>query len=97
MPATLKAVPVTLAPLPPWLVLAGLLGVINAAACFLLVGRHWSKLAWYAVLGIFAASLAQVVGGAIGAAQPLMVGDLNVLTASAGASGLVLAARLGGL
>jgi len=54
-------------------------------------------LAWYAVLGIFAASLAQVVGGAIGAPQPLMIGDLNVLTASAGASGLVLAARLGGL
>jgi hypothetical protein len=90
-------VPLTLAPLPPWLVLAGLLGIINAAACFLLVGRHWSKLAWYTVLGIFAASLGQVVGVAIAAPQPLMVGDLNVLTASVGACGVVLAARLGGL
>jgi hypothetical protein len=90
-------VPFTLAPLPPWLVLAGLLGVINAAACFLLVGRHWSMLAWYAVLGIFAASLGQVVGSAVGAPQPLMIGDLNVLTASVGACSVVLAARLGGL
>ena len=97
MSGTLKAVPFTLAPLPPWLVLAGLLGLINAAACFLLVGRHWSKLAWYAVLGIFAASLGQVVGAAIGAPQPLLIGDLNVLTASVGASGVLLAARLGGL
>ena len=89
--------PFTLAPLPPWLVLAGLLGVMNAAACFLLVGRHWSKLAWYAVLGIFAASLGQVVGSAVGAPQPLMIGDLNVLTASVGACGVLLSARLSGL
>ena len=41
-------------PIPPWLVLAGLLGVINAAACFMLVGNHLSRLAWYVVLGVFA-------------------------------------------
>ena len=87
----------TLAPLPPWLILAGLIGLINAAACFLLVGRHWSRLAWYAVLGVFAASLGQVVGVAIMAPQPLLIGDLNVLTASLGACSVVLAARLGGL
>ena len=52
-------------PLPPWLVLAGLLGVINAAACFMLIGRRVSRLAWYAVLGIFAACLGQVVGVAV--------------------------------
>jgi hypothetical protein len=90
-------VPFTLAPLPPWLVLAGLLGVINAAACFLLVGRHWSKLAWYAVIGIFAASLGQVVGSAVGAPQPLLIGDLNVLTASVGACSVLLSARVVGL
>jgi hypothetical protein len=89
--------PGPLAPLPPWLVLAGLLGVINAAACFMLVGKHWSRLAWYAVLGIFAASLGQVVGSAIQAPEPIKIGDLNVLVASLGACSVVLGARLGGL
>ena len=86
-----------LAPLPPWLVLAGLLGVINAAACFMLVGRRVSRLAWYVLLGTFAACLGQVVGAAVQAPQPLMIGDLNVLAASAGAWSVVGAARLIGL
>ena len=86
-----------LAPLPPWLVLAALLGIINAAACFMLIGRRLSRLGWYAVLGVFAACLGQVVGVAIQAPQPLMIGDLNVLAASAGTWSVVLAARLTGL
>ncbi len=86
-----------LAPLPPWLVLAGLLGVINAAACFMLVGTHWTRVLWYAVLGIFAASLGQVVGAAVNAPEPLKIGDLNVLAASVGACGVALAARARGL
>jgi hypothetical protein len=88
---------VTLSPLPPWLLLAGLLGVINAAACFMLVGRHLSRLAWYALLGLFAASLAQVVGMAVPLPQPLTIGDVNVLVVSVGACGVVLAARVWGL
>jgi hypothetical protein len=86
-----------LTPLPPWLVLAGLLGVINAAACFMLIGRHASRLAWYAVLGMLAACLGQVVGAAVQAPEPLKIGDLNVLAASAGACSVVLTARLTGL
>jgi len=86
-----------LSPLPPWLVLASLLGVINGAACFLLVGRHVSRVAWYALLGLFAASLAQVVSSAVALPAPLTIGDVNVLVASAGACGLVLLARVGGL
>jgi hypothetical protein len=78
--------PLAVAPLPPWVLLAGLLGIINAAACFMLFGRHWSRLAWYAVVGIFAASLGQVLGVAVGAPAPLTIGDLNVLAASVGAS-----------
>jgi len=68
--------------------------VINAAACFMLIGRHISRLAWYAVFGAFAASLAQVVGSALHAPQPLEIGDLNVLTASSGAWLVIVAARL---
>jgi hypothetical protein len=86
-----------LTPLPPWLVLAGLLGVINAAACFMLVGTHWTRVGWYAILGIFAASLGQVVGVAINAPEPLKIGDLNVLAASLGACSVALAARVRGL
>jgi hypothetical protein len=89
--------PVALQPLPPWLVLAGVLGVINAAACFMLIGRHVSRLAWYAVLGMFAASLGQVVSMAIQAPEPLKIGDVNVLAASVGACSVVLTARLRGL
>ena len=89
--------PLALSPLPPWLVLAGLLGVINAAACFMLIGRNISRLAWYAVLGMFAAGLGQVVGSAVQVPEPLKIGDVNVVATSAGAWGVVLAARLRGL
>jgi hypothetical protein len=89
--------PLSLSLLPPWLVLAGLLGVINAAACFMLVGRHLSRIAWYALLGLFAASLGQVVGMAISAPNPLAIGDVNVLAASAAACSVVLLARVWGL
>jgi hypothetical protein len=86
-----------LALLPPWLVLASLLGVINAAACFMLVGRQLSRVTWYALLGLFAASLGQVVSTALSAPNPLPIGDLNVLAASLGAWSIVLLARLWGL
>jgi hypothetical protein len=86
-----------LALLPPWLVLASLLGVINAAACFMLVGRHLSRVTWYALLGLFAASLGQVLSTALSAPNPLPIGDLNVLGASLGAWAIVLLARLWGL
>ena len=85
-----------LAPLPPWLLLAGLLGVINAAACFLLFGRHWSRLAWYAVLGILAAALAQLAGSAVQAPTPLLIGEVNVATTSLGVCGVLAFARLSG-
>ena len=83
--------------LPPWLVLAALLGVINAAASFMLIGSHLSRLAWYVVIGIFAAGLGQVVGGALNMPQPLKIGDVNVLASSMGAWMVIGAARVGGL
>jgi hypothetical protein len=83
--------------LPPWLLLASLLGVINAAACFMLVGQHLSRITWYALLGLFAASLGQVVAAALSLPNPLPIGDLNVVCASLGAWLVVLLARLRGL
>jgi hypothetical protein len=94
----LPEIPVVLfAPVPPWLVLAGLLGVINAAACFMLVGSHLSRLGWYVVLGVFAAGLGQAVGSAVGAPEPLRIGDVNVLSTSVGAWLVIVSARVGGL
>jgi hypothetical protein len=86
-----------LAMLPPWVVLSGLLGVINGAAAFMLIGRAMTRLAWYVVLGIFAAGLGQVVGGALQAPEPLKIGDVNVLMTSIGAWMVISAARVGGL
>ena len=86
-----------LPPVPPWLVLAGLLGVINGAACFMLIGRDASRLAWYAVLGLLAASLGQVVASGVRVPQPLEIGDVNVLAASVAACGVLVAARVRGL
>jgi hypothetical protein len=86
-----------LAALPPWLLLAALVGVINAAACFMLVGRRISHLGWYAVLGALAAGLGQVFGAAIQAPEPVKIGDLNVLAASVAAWLVVLVARVAGL
>jgi len=82
--------------LPPWLLLASLLGVITAAAAFLLVGRHPTRVTWYALLGLFAASLGQVVGTALSAPNPLSIGDVNVLAACLGACVVVGAARVWG-
>ena len=86
-----------LAVVPPWLALAGLVGVINAAACFMLVGRRISRLGWYVGLGALAAGLGQVFGAALQAPEPLKIGDLNVLAASVAAWAIVLVARLAGL
>lgn len=89
--------PLSIGPLPPWLVISGLLGVINAAACFTLVGRDVWHLAWYALVGLLAASLGQVVAMATPFPAPLLIGDVNVLATSLAACALVVMARLRGL
>ena len=91
MPAPAIAV---LSFLPPWLVLAALLGMINAGACFVLVGRRIPHLGWYAVIGALAASVGQVFSLAVQAPTPLEIGELNVVVASAFAWLVLGAARL---
>ncbi len=82
---------------PPWLLLAALVGIINAAACFVLVGQRITHLPWYVVLGALAGGLGQVFGSAVQAPSPVEIGELNLLAASAGAWVLLLVARLAGL
>lgn len=81
---------VVLSILPPWLVLALPLGMINAAGFFILFGRRLPLLGWYAGIGALAASVGQVFATAVAAPAPLQIGELNVLAASA-AVWLVLA------
>lgn len=83
--------------LPPWLLLAVVLGVMNASACFLLLGRKVRHLVWYAVIGAFAGGLGQVLALALEAPAPILIGDLNVLMASLAAWSVVTAARVAGL
>ena len=82
---------------PPWLVFASLLGVISAAATYMLVGRRLAHLAWYAIIGLLAANLGQAVASGTSAPNPVSIGDVNVLMACAAASGVVLLARVRGL
>jgi hypothetical protein len=82
---------------PPWLVMAALVGVINAAACFLLFGRHMAHLGWYAVIGALAAGIGQVFGAAIQAPEPVRIGELNVVAASGAVWVVLVPARLIGL
>jgi hypothetical protein len=88
---------VVLSLLPPWLVLAVPLGVINASAYFMLLGYRVSSLVWYAGLGALAAAAGQVIGKAVQAPAPVQIGELNVLVASASTWIVLTAARIRGL
>jgi len=83
--------------LPPWLVLAVPLGVINASAYFMLLGHRISNLVWYAGLGALAAGVGQLIGRAVHAPAPVQIGELNVLLASASTWTVLTAARIRGL
>ena len=86
-----------LAPVPPWLLLALLLGVINGAACFVLLGRRLSRLGWYLGIGALAAGVGQVFSAAVHAPAPLLIGELNVAAASLVVWLVLGGARLAGL
>ncbi|MBI2755556.1 MAG: hypothetical protein HYX52_02500 [Chloroflexi bacterium] len=82
---------------PPWLLLALLIGVVNAAACFLVLGRRTPNLAWYALIGALAAGVGQVIGQALHVPEPVRIGELNLLAASASTWGVLAVARTAGL
>ena len=86
-----------LAAVPPWLILALLLGVMNGAACYLLLGRRLIHLLWYTLIGALAASVGQVFAQAIAAPAPVQIGELNVLVASLAVWVVLAIARAAGL
>jgi hypothetical protein len=83
--------------LPPWLALAALVGAMNGAACFILVGRRLGSLPWYVVIGSLAGGLGQIFAQALGAPVPLAIGELNVVAASVAALLVLVGARIAGL
>ncbi len=82
---------------PPWFILTSLLGVLNGAACFVLIGRRVVYLAWYVVLGALAAAIGQVAAEGIALPAPIQIGEVNLLAASLAAWLVVAGARLKGL
>ena len=71
--------------LPPWMVIAPLIGLINASLFFVIVGRRPVGLPVYAMVAIVAATLVQSLGIARAGEPPLSLGEVNLLATSIGA------------
>ena len=82
---------------PVWLVITPLIGVVNGALFFLIVGRRPSSLPIYLVLAIAAASLVQAARLVEPGEPPFSLGDVHLVTASLGAWLALVVGRLSGL
>ena len=78
---------------PIWLVITPLIGVINGAVFFLLVGRRPRSLFIYLALACLAASGAQALGLVEGGGPPFSLGDIQLVLVSAAAWVVLVAAR----
>jgi hypothetical protein len=83
--------------LPPWLLIAPLIGVIHASLLFFIVGRRPTSLPVYLALGIAAASLAQALQLLPPGSPPFSIGEVHLVSTSVAAWGVVLGARAAGL
>lgn len=83
--------------LPPWLLIAPLIGVINASLLFVIVGRRPTSLPVYVALGVAAASLAQALQLLPPGPPPFSIGEVHLVSTSVAAWGIVLGARAIGL
>ena len=68
--------------IPIWLVITPLVGVINGALFYLVVGRRPRSLALYVVLATLAASLVQASGLIAPGDPPASLGDVHLISAS---------------
>ncbi|MCC6177828.1 MAG: hypothetical protein IT305_21210 [Chloroflexi bacterium] len=74
-----------LAEIPVWLVITPLIGVVNGALFFLVVGRRPSSLPLYLALSVIAASAVQALGPVEAGSPPFSLGDVQLVAASLGA------------
>ncbi len=82
---------------PIWLVITPLIGVVNGAVFFLLVGRRPRSLFIYLALACLAASCVQALGLVEGGAPPFSLGDVQLVAVSIAAWAALAAARAIGL
>jgi hypothetical protein len=83
--------------LPPWLLIAPLIGVIHGSLLFMIVGRRPASLPVYLVLGIAAASLMQALQLVPPGPPPFSIGEVHLVTTSLATWGVILASRAAGL
>ena len=82
--------------LPPWLLITPLIGVINGAVFFLIVGRRPSSLPLYLTVAIVAAVGMQAAGIAEPGRPPLSLGEVNLVTTTVSAwASLVVTRSIG--
>ncbi len=79
--------------IPPWVVLAALVGFLHGALFHLLFGQHVGQLFWQVVLGLAAGLLGGLVGIMIPPAV-LAIGDTNLIASTAGAWAALGIARM---
>jgi hypothetical protein len=82
--------------IPVWLVITPLIGVVNGALFFLIVGRRPSSLPLYLLLGSVAASLAQAAGLVEAGTPPFSLGDIQLVGASLAAWAVLVITRAAG-
>ena len=82
---------------PIWLIITPLVGVINGAVFFLLVGRRPVSLFIYLALACLAASAVQALGIFEAGAPPFSLGDVQLVAVSVAAWLALAAARAVGL
>ena len=82
---------------PIWLVITPLIGVVNGALFYLIVGRRRSSLPIYIVLAVVAASLVQAAGIVAPGNPPFSLGDVHLVSASLGAWLALVVTRIIGL
>ena len=81
--------------LPPWTVLAALVGLTSAAAFYVVAGRGFRSLPTYLVLGLLVAPLCQVVSAELPLLPaPLMIGEVHLAFVAVGTWSLLTIARL---
>ena len=78
---------------PIWLVITALVGLVNGAMFFLLVGRRPRSLWIYLVVASLAASGVQALGLVEGGAPPFSLGDIQLVVVSAAAWVALVTAR----
>ena len=83
---------------PPWTVLAALIGLTSAAAFFVIAGRGFRSLPTYLVLGLFVAPFCQMASATLPALPPpFTIGEVHLLVAAGGTWAFLTIARVLGL